>query len=78
MQNTVKTEAETAQTTALPFVSPMKDVPAVPQLTQHAGMFPQGYILPNGHAATADYVQAQAAAAAQVSFAVETGFKILW
>ena len=40
----------------------MKDV-GVTQLTQHpAGMFPQGYLLPNGHAATAEFVQAQAAA----------------
>jgi len=40
----------------------MKDV-AVTQLAQHPGMFPQGYLLPNGHTTT-DFVQAQAAAAA--------------
>lgn len=64
MQNSVKTETEspaTAPATALPFVSTMKDV-AVTQLAQHPGMFPQGYLLPNGHTATAEFVQAQAAA----------------
>ena len=60
MQNPVKQEAEASQSSAIPFVGPIKDV-AVTQLTQHAGMFPQGYLLPNGHTTT-DFVQAQAAA----------------
>ena len=61
MQNSVKTEADASQSSGLAFVNPMKDV-GVSQIAQHAGMFPQSYILPNGHAATADFVQAQAAA----------------
>ncbi|XP_076801778.1 uncharacterized protein LOC143446149 isoform X2 [Clavelina lepadiformis] len=59
MQNAVKSEPAVAPAaSSISFVTPMKDIA---QLPQHPGMFPQAYLLPNGHATAAEFVQAQAA-----------------
>uniref|UniRef100_H2YWU7 Uncharacterized protein n=1 Tax=Ciona savignyi TaxID=51511 RepID=H2YWU7_CIOSA len=80
--NSVKTEPPTSfmpQNPGItePGVTPAPNMPQyvtpgmkeMPQLAQHHGMFPQAYLIPNGHASTADYVQAQAQAQAAVAAA---------
>nr|XP_018669196.1 RNA binding protein fox-1 homolog 3 isoform X2 [Ciona intestinalis] len=72
MQNSVKTEVGvTPSPSVAPFVN--QSMKEMPQLPQHPGMFPQAYLLPNGHTATAEFVQAQAAVAAAQGQAVAVG-----
>uniref|UniRef100_H2YWU6 Uncharacterized protein n=1 Tax=Ciona savignyi TaxID=51511 RepID=H2YWU6_CIOSA len=74
-QSTLTTFVNTQSITSPASTSYMNSVKTepptsfMPQLAQHHGMFPQAYLIPNGHASTADYVQAQAQAQAAVAAA---------